>query len=294
MKKVSVIIPFYSHIDWLCEAVDSVLAQTYKNFEIILVNDGSKEDMTEFLKKYGDKLTYVYQENAGAGAARNNGIRHATGDYIAFEDSDDIWLPTLLEKQVALMSKSGCKWLHTGFYFWWPKSRKMETVDVSHDYGNMFLQVLISAKIATPSVMFDRSVFESGNFFSPEKQRLGQDTLHYISLAKHYSLGLIEEPLVKVRMRGTNSNTRAIKRFGLRSAIYRSLKAEGIQLPFMIHFIYSFYYAYAAIFGEKSNPAKEFIAKCFWTIPFLLERLYIRYLYRHTNKDEKYIQRWEH
>ena len=61
MKTVSVIIPFYSHIDWLYEAIESVLAQSYPIHEIILVNDGSKEDMTEFLKKYGDKIQYIYQ-----------------------------------------------------------------------------------------------------------------------------------------------------------------------------------------------------------------------------------------
>ena len=70
MKTVSVIIPFYSHIDWLYEAIESVLAQSYPIHEIILVNDGSKEDMTEFLKKYGDKIQYIYQENAGPATAR--------------------------------------------------------------------------------------------------------------------------------------------------------------------------------------------------------------------------------
>ena len=74
MKTVSVIIPFYSHIDWLYEAIESVLAQSYPIHEIILVNDGSKEDMTEFLKKYGDKIQYIYQDKAGPFTARNNGI----------------------------------------------------------------------------------------------------------------------------------------------------------------------------------------------------------------------------
>lgn len=112
MKTVSVIIPFHSHIDWLYEAIESVLAQSYPIHEIILVNDGSKENMTEFIAKYGDKIQYVYQENAGPAAARNNGIRHATGDYIAFEDSDDhinskylrIYLNILLQNSIADIS----------------------------------------------------------------------------------------------------------------------------------------------------------------------------------------------
>ena len=149
MKTVSVIIPFYSHLDWLYEAIDSVLAQTYPIHEIILVNDGSKEDMTEFLAQYGDKIIYIYQENAGPAAARNNGIRQATGDYIAFEDSDDIWLPTKLEKQVAFMEETAARWSHVGFYYWWPEADKIVIVDSSRDYGNIFLQRHISTKIAT-------------------------------------------------------------------------------------------------------------------------------------------------
>ena len=155
MKTVSVIIPFHSHIDWLYEAIESVLAQSYPIHEIILVNDGSKENMTEFIAKYGDKIQYVYQENAGPAAARNNGIRHATGDYIAFEDSDDIWLPSKLEKQVAFMEETSAKWSHVGFYYWWPKTGKKIAVDSSRDDGDIFLQRHISTKIATPAVMLD-------------------------------------------------------------------------------------------------------------------------------------------
>lgn len=294
MKKVSVVIPFYSNVGWLCEAVDSVLAQTYGNFEIILVNDGSKEDMTGFLAKYGDRLTYVYQENAGAAAARNNGIRHATGDYIAFEDSDDVWLPTLLEKQVAFMESTGARWLHTGFYFWWPESGRLRTVNVSRDYGDDYLQILVSSKVATPSVMIDRGVYAEGDFFFPAGVRNGEDTLLYAKLAKRFPLGLVEEPLVKVRMRGTNSNTHAVERFNLRADIYRDLAADGERLPMMVRLIYGFYRAYAAMFGRRSGPAREFLAKCCWTVPFALERIYVRYLYGHTAKDGRYIQREKH
>ena len=103
MKTVSVIIPFYSQLNWLYEAIESVLAQTYPIHEIILIDDRSKENLTTILEKYGNKVKYVRQKNEGPATARNNGIRMATGDYIAFEDSDDIWLPTKIEKQVAFM-----------------------------------------------------------------------------------------------------------------------------------------------------------------------------------------------
>lgn len=291
MKKVSVVIPFYSHVEWLYEAIESVLSQTYTNYEIIVVNDGSKEDLSEFLEKYGDKIHYLYQENAGPAAARNKGIRYATGDYIAFEDSDDVWLPSLLEKQVHLMEKSSVKWLHTGFYYWWPETNKMKEVNVSRDFGDVYRQRQISTMIATPSVMLDRAIFSEGNFYFPEGVRNGEDDQLYTKLARHYPLGLVEEPLVKVRMRGTNSQYHAIERFHLRVMNYKDWIENGEKLSWFVHFIYFFYRIYAVIFGYKSNKIKDFLAKCCWIIPYLLERCYVRYLFRVTSKDEKYIVR---
>lgn len=292
-KTVSVIIPFYSHLDWLYEAIESVLAQTYPIHEIILVNDGSKEDLTEFLDKYGKRIIYLKQENAGPAAARNNGIRHATGDYIAFEDSDDIWMPTKVEKQVAFMEETGAMWCHTGFYYWWPSTNKVKRVNVSRDYGDVFLQRHISTQIATPAIMIDRSIYAEGDFFFPEGVRNGEDDQLYTKLSSVFQLGLVEEPLLKVRMRGTNSQTHAIERFHLRASNYRHWIEEKQQLTWMIHFIYFFYCSYAKIFSLKTNKMKNFIAKCFWTIPYMLERIYVRYLFAHIPKEEKYILRYK-
>ena len=292
MKTVSVIIPFYSHIDWLYEAIESVLAQSYPIHEIILVNDGSKEDMTEFLKKYGDKIQYIYQENAGPATARNNGIKRATGDYIAFEDSDDIWLPTKIEKQIAFMEETSAKWSHVGFYYWWPETGKQVLVDSSRDYDDIFLQRHISTKIATPAVILDRSIYEEGEFFFPDKIRNGEDDQLYTKLSKHYRIALVQEPLLKVRMRGTNSQNHTIERFHLRVQNYNNWKADGEQLTLMIHVIYGFYTFYTKLFGKKSNIVKDFFAKCCWTIPYALERGYVRYLFKHTSKDENFIRRY--
>lgn len=290
-KKVSVIIPFYSHLEWLYEAIESVLAQTYPIHEIILINDGSKEDLTEFLTTYGDKITYVYQENAGPAAARNNGIRRASGDYIAFEDSDDIWLPTKIEKQVAFMEESKAMWCHTGFYYWWPATNQLKVVNTSRDYGDIYLQRHISTQIATPAVVLNRKVYEEGDFFFPEGVRNGEDDQLYTKLAKYYKLALVQEPQLKVRMRGTNSQNHAIERFHLRVQNYRNWIAEGQRLSPIIHVIYGFYILYAKIFGKKSTKLKVFLAKCCWAIPYAMERVYVKSLFKHTIKDERYIKR---
>lgn len=97
---VSVIIPTYNAGPYICQAVDSVLAQTYRDVECIVVDDGSNDDTEERLSEYGSSIRYIYQDNAERSAARNNGIRHAAGDLIAFLDADDYWEPNKLERQV--------------------------------------------------------------------------------------------------------------------------------------------------------------------------------------------------
>lgn len=291
MKKVSVIIPFYSNIPWLKEAVDSVLAQTYKNFEIILVNDGSPEDLSEFLNEYGDKIKYITQRNGGPGSARNHGIREATGDYIAFQDSDDIWLQKKLEMQVAFMETTNTMWSHTGFFYWNPENDTLKEVNSSRDFDDITLQRMVSTQIATPSVMIDAKIYKEGDYFFPEDIRNGEDDKLYTQLARKYKISLVEEPLLKVRLRGSNSNSKAIERFNIRKCNYDRWKKEGVKMPFPVHFIYSFYRIYSSIFGTSSNRIKDLLAKGLWTVPYAMERLYVKYLFRTTPKDEKYILR---
>ncbi|MHB1317413.1 MAG: glycosyltransferase family 2 protein [Anaerolineae bacterium] len=101
---VSVIIPTYNRREYVCEAIDSALAQTYPNVETIVVDDGSTDGTPEVLRTYGDRIIHLYKQNEGtAAAARNFAIMHARGDYIALLDSDDLWLPDKLERQMAVM-----------------------------------------------------------------------------------------------------------------------------------------------------------------------------------------------
>ena len=105
MPKVSVIIPTYNGAKYIKQAVDSVLAQTYDDYEIIVVDDGSTDDTAELLRPYGDRITYLYQENRKLPAARNTGIRAARGQYLAFLDSDDFFLPHKLAAQARCLDE---------------------------------------------------------------------------------------------------------------------------------------------------------------------------------------------
>lgn len=101
---VSVVIPAYNAAWCVRKAIDSVLAQSFRDFELIVVNDGSSDDTATILSDYGDALRVISKPNGGLSSARNTGIRAARGCYVAFLDADDWWLPEKLEKQVTLMT----------------------------------------------------------------------------------------------------------------------------------------------------------------------------------------------
>jgi glycosyltransferase involved in cell wall biosynthesis len=103
---VSCIIPVWNCEKYLSDAIDSILGQTYRPIELIVVDDGSTDRTPDVIARYGDKLRTVRQSNAGPGAARNSGIALAQGPYIAFLDADDLWHQNKLERQVACLQKS--------------------------------------------------------------------------------------------------------------------------------------------------------------------------------------------
>lgn len=210
--KVSVIIPFFSRKDWLAEAVDSVLRQTYKNHEIIIVNDGSQEDVTEFLQMYHGKIKYHHKENGGPGAARNFGIEKAAGEFLAFLDADDLWCAEKLEKQVALMESTDAVWSHTSYSLFQSQEphRAYKRVDVADYQGMVFPRCLVSAPIATPCVMIRARILQENPALRfSEKMRYGQDGFLWMNLAVDHPLFAAAEDLAKVRIRGINAACRA-------------------------------------------------------------------------------------
>jgi glycosyltransferase involved in cell wall biosynthesis len=103
---VTAIIPTYNRAKTIERAVNSVLAQTWKEMEVIVVDDGSNDQTGEVLKAYGDKIRVIHQRNGGPAAARNTGIKAATGEIISFLDSDDAWMPSKIERQVKLLQRT--------------------------------------------------------------------------------------------------------------------------------------------------------------------------------------------
>lgn len=290
MKKVSVIIPFYNGIHWLCEAVESALNQTYSNIEIIIVNDGSTEDVTEFLKKFGDSIVYAYQKNQGAASARNYGIKLANGDYIAFLDADDIWLPTKLEKQIFFMEEIGAMWCHTNYYYWNPVNNSLKNVGIKDEYGDIFEKTFVSLKMATPSVLISKHIFNLiDNLEFPSNTRIGEDTKFWQKISKEYPVALLTEPLVKVRLREDNTFKRTLDVLHYRALNYIAIKDDK-NIPKFARFRGRFFYIYGKILKLPATPRKDLAARILISIPYILGRIYVKYLSFLNVKYKKFIK----
>lgn len=283
--KVSVIIPFYSNIVWLEEAVDSVLNQTFKDYEIIVVNDGSPEEDSVFLSKYKDEIKYYKTENKGPAHARNFGIKLANGEYIAFLDSDDLWLREKLDKQINFMLENDSDWSHTNYFTFNDKTQGILKYNTLEEFsGNVYPKILARAHVATPSVIIKRDVFLNEKFSFQEKMRFGQDYYLWLKLSQSYKLDLLPEFLLKVRVRGTNAAIRTRAHMQVRAQIWSLLKTDPIfnnlKFGWAFRFTYIICY-YENILIQKldsklNKDVIERISKCFYVLPYLLFRILFR------------------
>lgn len=198
--KVSVIIPFFNRIPYLLEAIESVLNQTHKNLEIILVDDGSTDDI-EGVRKVSAKdarIKYANQENKGVSVARNLGIGIATGEYIAFLDSDDLFLPNKIATQLREMLYNGYKFSHTSYNRINNKGHILDVINVGTFAGKVFPRIMSSCGIATPTVML-KSEIAKEHLFNIEIG-IGEDVCLWIDLSYKYTLGGIVEAYTSVRV----------------------------------------------------------------------------------------------
>ena len=200
--KVSVIIPTYNRAHLLERSMRSVLAQTFKDFELIVVDDGSSDNTSEVVKKFSDaRIRYVkHKINRGGAAARNTGINLAKGDFIAFQDSDDEWLLEKLEKQIRLFESCGS---HTGVvYCGFIKFNKGNALyyppaNVQQKDGNLSLQILRGNFISTQTLLIRRECFSIAGYFDERLSRF-QDWEMIIRLAQSFNFCLVDQPLIVV------------------------------------------------------------------------------------------------
>lgn len=211
MPKVSVIIPAYNRAHCIQRAIQSVQSQTYKDLEIIVINDGSTDNTGEIVKSIpDDRIRYICCEtNRGAGAARNEGMKAAEGSYIAFLDSDDEWLPEKIEKQIALMESLPEDWsiCLTGGYITKNECANGVFRPDPNLNGNVFrLYALGRIPFLTPTIIIRRICTDRAGLFDERLWR-GQDCEFFLRILKLYKLAVIPEALVIVHLETTKLNS---------------------------------------------------------------------------------------
>lgn len=209
MNKVSVIMPCFNAEKYISESIESVLNQTYENFEIILVDDSSTDNTPNIIKKYvqkhGDKLKYISQPNQGPSAARNNGVRNSTGDLIAFLDSDDIYVKDSLEKKIMkLKSDKELTLVYSDAFIIYESEltnyHYKKIVEKFYE-GYVFPQLMVNNFICTSTVMLKKEVFNSIGYFN-EKIKGVEDYEFWLKISKKdFKIGLVDEPLTYYRIR---------------------------------------------------------------------------------------------
>lgn len=197
---VSVVIPTYCRAHLIGQAIQSVLNQTYQDLEIIVVDDCSSDNTEEIVRSIkDDRIRYLrHEKNKGAPAARNTGIKAAKGIYIAFQDSDDEWLPQKLEKQMKIFENASPKVgvAYTGFLR--IENDKKEYIPyswVTQKEGDIHRELLKGNFVTTPSIVARKECFNKAGMFDECLLRL-QDWELVIRLSKYYDFKCIDEPLL--------------------------------------------------------------------------------------------------
>jgi len=229
---VSVVIPVYNRSEKILEAVASVQAQTCADWEMILVDDGSKDNTPQVLRelqKKDHRIQAIFQENRGAQAARNAGIRAAKGEWVAFLDSDDVWLPRSLDLRMAAAERDRVSVVHS-------EGEVIDADGYQKKYGipafsgNVYKELLRSEGPMFQALLARKSAFEKINFLD-ESIVAFQEWDTAIRLAKHYRFGFEPESTFVYDRRGTDTISKQMHRGGV--GYGQILKKHGAAMLFL-------------------------------------------------------------
>lgn len=200
------------------EAVESVLAQTYTDYELVVVDDGSSDDTAERLRPYLDRLRYVRQENRGRGAARNRALEEARGEYVGFLDSDDLWLPDRLERQVPVLDDNpDLALVHgqveivdgTGLPLVDETTRHRALWSAANRAPATYESYAEECRCLTSTILVRRRVLETLGGFDEE---VGQEDLDlYLRIAQSHGIGFVDgPPFARYRSHGAQTSHREL------------------------------------------------------------------------------------
>ncbi|OQA02587.1 MAG: putative glycosyltransferase EpsH [Planctomycetes bacterium ADurb.Bin401] len=207
MSEVSIVVPLYNKVKYIRRALDSILNQTYEDFEIIVVDDGSSDAGPAIVKGYNDKrVKLIRQRNAGPGAARNRGLMESSSSFVAFLDADDEWMPQFLEKNIkALLKYPDCD-VSAAAYYLGPERKNISAefrrrglndgvwkLSINTDDNELKNSIYI---LHSSSTVCRKKVLEKyGGFYTINKCKLGEDYYLWLQIMFNHSIYRILEPL---------------------------------------------------------------------------------------------------
>jgi glycosyltransferase involved in cell wall biosynthesis len=258
MPKVSVIIPAYNAMRYLPKTLDSVLQQTFVDFEVLIINDGSSDTIIEWGAKITDtRVQLITQSNQGVSAARNTGIALAQGEYIAFLDADDLWEYTHLDKQVSYLNNH----YEIGVVYTWTQlidesDRVTGRIFASHAEGMIWQELLENDVISTgSSAMVRRYCLENIGGFDTELAH-AEDLELWLRIARQYPIGVIKEPLTMYRQHPHNTTKNREKMLhGLRMVFEKAFATVPIEILHQRNRAYaSLFLGFAWLAIDDNNP----------------------------------------
>ena len=196
MVKVSIIMPVFNAEKYIQKSIESLLKQTLQDIEIIIVNDGSTDNSKEIIKKYEekykDKIKYLEKENGGAADARNHAISNATGEYIAFLDSDDYAEPEMYEKMYNKAKEENSSMVECDFYWEYPHKKRLDTGII---YANK-KDMLLYARVIPWNKLIKKSLIDANKISFPKGLRYEDVEFTYKLVPYCEKVSFIKEPLV--------------------------------------------------------------------------------------------------
>ncbi len=193
--KISAIIPVFNRQEYIKRSIESVLDQSFRDFELIVVDDGSSDLTPTILKSYNEKIRVITTKNRGVSSARNRGIKEARGEWICFLDSDDIWLKDKLIKQIEFHQKNPHILISHTFERWIRDGKEIRQKAIhKKPSGKCFEENLSFCKIAPSTVMMHKTIFEKVGLFD-ESLEVCEDYDLWLRVLREYELGLVEEVL---------------------------------------------------------------------------------------------------
>ncbi len=233
--KVSIVIPAYNAENTLSETIESVLQQTFTNYELIIVNDGSEDSTEKIAKKYSRKnkqVKVISQKNQGPAAARNNGFKNSNGKYLIWVDADDLWLPSRLKVLVSFLDKNQTYDLATtDAYLWYPPEKpKQKYYSNIKNTNKLDFQNLLKTNFVFTSTLMRKIVFEKTKGLDPDRKLISVEDYEFWLrvLYDQFRIKIIKKPLVWYRQSSTSLSAQALKQnlalYHLFTKIERKLK----------------------------------------------------------------------